>query len=726
MSIKIYEFSTGIKPVGDSNNWHSQGFTGEYMNKTIDTIPPAVQEAISNRLFAVAEGGATDQPTFIGREVGDSKGGWSVLAVVTRGRDEWQRPFSAYRYFLCEKTENLAKILKWWDNEKKEEKELIFNPFEHKQVGDFITYKANNHPVPEQDLKNYDNQSIPIILSLNSDKKPPLVIDKIAQQKAEESKQLVAWAYNVEALEAPRSFQVIYPASEKAEEISKRVISSQPNIIRSVQEEQAIKKAISLLSQNKVKSEYLQTIEQGLGNKLINDQYWQAMFDSQGATEATRNSNYSPQMIRLLTLRAMILPNTLEKFLDWMKVRNKQDDHYKISSGFQSGIVNNDLKLFPKITNKINEGVRLIIAQLTEIPELFDSVIWLLQSRDNCWGDRYEFQFADEIDSDLSLMREYSQKRIQKDSFILMRNEAWINIFNEIAGCWIYGRSEKIEKYEELAKLFQQLGDNKMSALFYYVSSGEVPKAVFLQLISPSTRQIKDEIYNLTIKKKLNPLEKFWNADIYFGDPSMNMRLPLFTFIFILSYLIGLLGGFFGNKYIFSDAEKSINETSEYIKENDTILNEDNVKANLIKTLTKNNLKKNEKLLELLICAVDSEKKSTQYICTIPKETLNTSVKDFSTNQKSVTEIKEKLKTFNKEDGKPIGDQDSKNFIETELGIKLNVLSSQILKEQENIISKIYSYQRKNSIHNSTGIIDDNTQKQLIDDIKKNNSLINK
>lgn len=715
MEIKIYEFSTGIKPVGDSGNWHSQGFTGEYMNKTIEKIPPAVQEAISNRLFAVAEGGATDQPTFIGREVEDSEGGWSVLAVVTRGRDEWKRPFSAYRYFLCEGTRNLAKILKWWNTEKKRKKELIFNPFEHKKIEDLITYYDDNHPVPPQDLKNYDNQSIPIILSFNSDKKPPLVIDKIAQQKAEESDQLVAWAYNVEALEAPRSFQVIYPASEQAEEILKRVIASQPNITHSVQEEQAIKKAISLLSQNKVKPDYLQTIEQGLGNQLIDDQYWQAMFDSQGATEAIRNSNYSPQMIRLLTLQAMVLPETLPKFLDWIGARDKKDESWVNCLDFQSTI-RNHLQSLPQLTQKLLQGVRFIISQLLEKPERLEITAWLLKSKNGCWSEIYKKYFRKDLNNDLKTL-EYGG--IQTN---LNNNDDWNIIRNEIL------RYLQIEHYDSkyfvLANLFYLIGNYRIAVIFCHASKENIPQAFFKEL-NPNNNY-STIVYGLRVYRQQNIFEKIGGFIV-----------PVYAFVPAL--ITFLLLGYFGGSYFFpSDANQSIDQTSDYLAKKINSENPDKAETrkNLIKLLKEDELKKSEsqKLSKALTCAITAKNTGVtdEYYCNISEDILNKGVDDFGktiANTNSIINTMEKIKNPNT--NKQFTKDEIRNLIANkkleidEANFKGIINDSNDREQKEKIVYTIYQYQKftnlglgNNKLVDENGMLDEKTKKHLIKLIK--------
>lgn len=102
-TIKIHEFSTGIRPERTAEGgWVSRGFTGQYMNITLASVPPAVERSIANREFAVTEGASSDRPAIIGRVVGSGEDAWSVVAVVTRGRDEIGRSLSVYRYFLSQ------------------------------------------------------------------------------------------------------------------------------------------------------------------------------------------------------------------------------------------------------------------------------------------------------------------------------------------------------------------------------------------------------------------------------------------------------------------------------------------------------------------------------------------------------------------------------------------------------------------------------------------------
>ena len=144
-TIQIYEFSTGIDLQGTSDNWWSSKFTG-YMNNTLGYIPEAVQDAISDALFDVAEGKATDKPAIIGREVEKQGDAWSVIAVVTAAKDEKGRPISVYRYFLTQGKGKLGDLVWWYFGDAKKP---IFDPFN--KPSDYYRYTI--YPTKEQNIE---------------------------------------------------------------------------------------------------------------------------------------------------------------------------------------------------------------------------------------------------------------------------------------------------------------------------------------------------------------------------------------------------------------------------------------------------------------------------------------------------------------------------------------------------------------------------------------------
>lgn len=527
-TIKIDEFSTGIKAAGNVENWYSQGFTGEYMNRTIAEIPAAVQQAISNRLFALGEGGSSEQATLIGREVVDDEQNkaWSVLAVVTRGRDEWQRSFSASRYFICEGRGNLANLFRFWDVDK-----LTFNPFDAKNIGDSADYMPVTGGIDPQRLSDlreeYCQQKSPVIFPYDVSI-CPIIADFIANIKATEDSDPVAWAYRVEALEHPRTFKAIFPASEQAEQILRRVVASQPQVDRFVQDEPAIKKAISLLSQNKVKPEHLKTIEDALANPAIDYKYWLTMFDSQGASTAIKESSYSPQLVRLLTLRAMVIPQTLPQFFDWLNKKDKKDQIWTDCLDFQAKVTKN-LSTLPNLQATILSGVRFMAVKLLDSETYLENTAWLCIADGGCWANLYKNSFRQDLKNKL----ENLNSQILSSSSI--KPDQWDSVFGKLLE---YLRTRKhylFKEYFILANLFFMTGDYKLAAIFCHVSAGEIPPELFKKL--NSNHPDHANVYGIRVYRKIGTAEKIGG---------FIMPVYLFTPLLIIAILSSAFITYFG------------------------------------------------------------------------------------------------------------------------------------------------------------------------------------
>lgn len=85
-------------------------------------------------------------------------------------------------------------------------------------------------------------------------------------------------------------------------------------------DEQALTSAIkSLMGSSTVKRESLETFIKALANKDIKEDYWEELFNSQGAMNALRQNIYGSQMVRLLALRTLVIPTTLTEYLEWLK-----------------------------------------------------------------------------------------------------------------------------------------------------------------------------------------------------------------------------------------------------------------------------------------------------------------------------------------------------------------------------------------------------------------------
>ena len=645
MTIYIHEFSTGIQAEATADGgWVSQGFTGQYMNKTIDPIPRAVQEAITNRDFALAEGASSNEPVFIGREVVGYGSEWSVIAVVIRGRDNKGRSASVYRYFLAEGLGNLGKILSWFNAQKQAGKNIIFDPFDTQILGQPHEYSESepNLSLPPK-LQSLLESPPPIIIPSDSPC-APLIVNKMTQEIA--NGQLVAWGYNVEALEEPRGFQVIQPASSRAENLLKKAIASKPNTPAPVSGEKAIISAINgLVKRDKVKPEQVATIEDALGKSQIDDSYWESIFKGRGTDKALKQGIYSADMVRLLTLRAMLLPETLPEYLSWISKPGKQQESKEISNTFQVEIKKSLRQVSgqdKKIISRVNQGVRLIIPRLIEKPQLLDSVVWLLSSTKGIWKD-YSPQLQQDIDNDLKLMARYRKK--QDLFFKLMNDNEWKELSNELQNA-LRSRFYTDSKYQLLAELFSQLGNYKLSALFYHVCSGVVPKEVFYEI---KDRGFYTKIYGIEVERHIDFYEYLWITRVIIGG----VKLKAIVVFFIL--LSGfLMGGVSSKLFLISDSEKSINQITEEFtdayKSSGFNLNVEPKKVkNEIISLFKDNPQKINLLTDdtqktnNLRCVVADNLSLIEESCPISQRIIAQAEERFSTSKSKLQQIEEEI-----------------------------------------------------------------------------------
>jgi hypothetical protein len=544
--IEIHEFSTGIQVERVGTGWVSRGFTGEYMNRTLDLIPVAVQRAITNREFAVAEGASSDEPAVIGREISDNGEEWSVIAVVTKGRDDRGRSASMYRYFLCKGIGNLGNILAWIINQRPFP---VFNPYDTRIIGNpAIHQNTGSDPInlrPELQSLLVNNPT-PIIIPWQQPC-APLILNEMARQIP--GNQLISWAFKVEALEQPTRFQVIQPASEKAEQLLQRITAVTPQYTVNISGEQSIKSAIKgLSSREQVKIEQVIILENALNDPQINENYWKSLFDSQGATQGRSQGIYSPQMVRLLTLQAILIPEKLSDYLIWMSKRGKQDDHYQTSENFQSEIINALRQVSnqtPRLIENLVEGVENLIPSLLENPEQVEVAIWLLQLPNGLWSWSYSKVFIpDYLDHDLNLMPKFARGN-KNLTFKLTSHPEWQKILGELSIFWKSRSASKIERYQPLADLFEHLEEPpELAALFSHVAygRGEVSKGIFSRL--PIQDGWDSKVYGVEVKRKVTLFQLFFLAllqKIEIGE--ISMRVGVAVAILLVFTGLGFGGG---------------------------------------------------------------------------------------------------------------------------------------------------------------------------------------
>lgn len=543
--IQIHEFSTGIRYQKTTNGWVSLGFTGQYMNVTFNPIPDVIERSIANREFAVAEGASSDKPAIIGRVLGTGENTFSVLAIVTRGRDEKGRSASMYRYFFTQGSEgkgyqNLRRILAWWESQ---QTPLIFNPFDIQELGKPHRCDINtlNFPTPMPiDLGENDTRLVLLSPEQQYDLQS---INALALKKynANPNGQPISWGFNVEALEKPERFLVIQAASQRAYQILQKAITSTPNVLALAPvliDEEAIKSAIrGLMNSSQVKKGNVEVIANALRNKEIISEYWHTLFDGQGAKTAISQKIYSPQMVRLITLRAVVIPETMLEFLAWLNIKpgQKPDDTQTISLEFQKAI-RADL---PK--DKLANSIKFILPELlkkslTITPE---AVCWLLRSNDSLWASCRQ-EFVNDVQEDLQLIVDNLSDNTSTSSYVYKCDpQTWDTLNNYKNLIYDSNRtSHDLEKYTSFAKLFEKLQEYPLAAYFYQVSQGVVPKKVF-QKLPDINNDHSPKFLELCLNREVTWLEEIINFVLKEYSMKINISIPLLIFVFMVGVLTG-------------------------------------------------------------------------------------------------------------------------------------------------------------------------------------------
>jgi hypothetical protein len=358
--IDIHEFSTGIKVKRTPTGWELGMSTLEYMNRTIDKIPQAVLDSIANREFTLAEGVVLSKPAIMGRVVRGYGEIWSVVAVVTRGRDDrWQGVF-LYRYFFCQGDRGIETILRWM------EKPLVFDPFDNRVIGQPHKVNLSSKQVPLEKFQEILNHSPPIVLPAT---KPctPLLLNEMTRMLIPNGDR--AWAYKVARLELPEYFQVIYPANSQAETVIREVIYRR----RTLSVPKYIKTAIKAVMSGRVKQEHIITLENALGNPQLNKDYWKSILDKEGASEAFIENVYGDRYVRLLTLKAILIPQFLPDFLAWLANSKEWEIHYATSLKLQESILQEAPRFaedFPRLSESLKRGIGQVFYRLIDRPKI--------------------------------------------------------------------------------------------------------------------------------------------------------------------------------------------------------------------------------------------------------------------------------------------------------------------------------------------------------------------
>lgn len=262
--------------------------------------------------------------------------------------------------------------------------------------------------------------------------------------------------------------------------------------------EEEINTAIKGLTRRaNLKKEHLLILENALANPNLDSQIYEKYFNGNNTKMALDNAIYTSEMVRLLTLRAIIIPETLPEFLDWLNNRKgKNKDHYQLCLDFQFNLGKLLSENTPFINQHLMLGVQLILLDLVIQPDLLSLVIWLLKSSETLWGKVYDNEVRIALENQLAFMSQFPNT---PTNFNLFTDEEYYKI-----------RQNKkflvIPEYKVLAILLSELGDKSLilAMFFHQISSGKVPSKIY-QKIKPNLTKI----FGINLKEEFNLIRSF-------------------------------------------------------------------------------------------------------------------------------------------------------------------------------------------------------------------------
>ncbi|QJB25788.1 hypothetical protein [Limnospira fusiformis] len=550
--IYIHEFSTGIEVKRTSDGgWESGGFTGKYMNCTRE-IPPEILNAISSGEFSLSEGGLQDHPAIVGRQVG----GYSVVAVVSRGRDDRGRGLSLYRYFWCEGKDYIEAILRSMISRSSNKVDpLVFDP-DYQPPSTGYPFNPDSQPVSLDKLAEYLDSSPPIVIP-HKQRCTHLILNEIAKRQGQD----YSWAYNVAALENPWYFQVIYPASSEAENNFKEVLARRPRDSVFISGEAGIKTAIKAIIKGRVKPEHINSLEIALAHPQIDAQFWNKLLDGLGASKAYKDKIYSEPMVRLLTLKALLIPKFLPDFLIWIQTAPKPDDCWESCRKLQASIVTEyqkNIHGLPCLTRNVKDGIYSLLSRLItkpkssksdskiqhklrglvhskfDIPQLVKATKLLLTQKDGFWSQVYRVSFTKDLADALTQIPDLSEPGVIKDY-----PEEQQKFLTNLQPFWRYpGKTDK--NYLSLAQFFEEVEEPHFAAIFYQISTGNVPANIFYSL-SRKGNVKKGTLFEMKLirqKGLLDHIHSALDAGIYF----VTENLILIIRRMVIGLLLGTIG----------------------------------------------------------------------------------------------------------------------------------------------------------------------------------------
>ncbi|MBL1208716.1 hypothetical protein [Geminocystis sp. GBBB08] len=126
-----------------------------------------------------------------------------------------------------------------------------------------------------------------------------------------------------------------------------------------VEKDQIITAVKGLTRRVNIKQKHLEIIDQAIGYNKYKKEEWEEILNSNNINLALNNKIYTMEMVRLLTLRAIVNPDTIIEYFTWLSEGQKQNkDALKYAFSFQEQVYNISQNTLNYIDNQLKSGIR--------------------------------------------------------------------------------------------------------------------------------------------------------------------------------------------------------------------------------------------------------------------------------------------------------------------------------------------------------------------------------
>ena len=185
----------------------------------VDSIPEAIYRDICQQLLKISNFSQNNsKPVMIGQELKYKQQTWSMIAVVTIDHPKKKL---LYRYLITDGLGKIPVIIAWYnDDENSKNGSFDFSSSQYFAQAHSYSYNNLTYPQTPYELEDLSQNAAkikrnhPLIVPYDDQKYPypPIILHQLAK-KIKKGHDLTAWAYNVENINYPQKFQVIYPNS---------------------------------------------------------------------------------------------------------------------------------------------------------------------------------------------------------------------------------------------------------------------------------------------------------------------------------------------------------------------------------------------------------------------------------------------------------------------------------------------------------------------------------